>query len=342
MPTNYKQNDSIWAAYPYAGENMAVAGCGPTAVADLLDKSPIEIADWMTSHGYASNGSGTYHSGIYSCIRAYGYQSNKITTSSRAGLMNDASFETFKQSIQNGNCGILLMGGEKKGCKNDYWCKEGHYIGITGYENGKYRVYDPAWSARDGLHDWYDFQGNIKHVYTTNIKWSSGSSSSNTSGSSTTTGGAAYILTVPQIAIGSTGKYVELWQKLLKGRGFDIVIDGSFGNDTEKDTIEFQIACGLTPDGIVGVDTWRAMNPCYSVANGTSLTFTIEEITYGYNGAEAYFLQNLLRGYGYNMKLDFTYGDGCKAAVVDFKSKNGLDPKDLSCGVNTFKKLTAI
>lgn len=328
MPTNYKQNDSRWAAYPYAGENMAVAGCGSTAVADLLNKLPTEIADWMSGHGYASNGYGTYQSGIYSCIRAYGYQCNQLTSSSRAGLMNDASFETFKQSVQSGNCGILLMGGEKTGCRNSYWSKAGHYIAVVGYENSKYKVYDPAWDARDGLHNWYDFQGNIKHVYTTNIKWSSGD--------------ATYKLTVPQIEIGLTGKYVKLWQILLKGRGFNIVIDGSFGNDTKKYTIEFQIACGLTPDGIVGVKTWRAMNPCYSVANGTSLTFIIQEITYGYNGAEAYFLQNLLRGYGYNMTLDLTYGDGCKAAVVDFKSKNGLDPKDLSCGVNTFKKLTAI
>ena len=253
MPTNYKQNDSRWAAYPYAGENMAAAGCGPTAVADLLNKLPTEIADWMSGHGYASNGSGTYQSGITACIRAYGYQCNQVTSSSRAGLMNDASFETFKQSVQSGNCGILLMGGEKTDCRNSYWSKAGHYIAVVGYENGKYKVYDPAWDARDGLHNWYDFQGNIKHIYTTNIKWSNGSS----------TGGNKFMFSVDQIQYGSKGSDVLLIQEILKARGlYKGELDRIYGNQTKEAVKAYQQArvnqgAKLAIDGICGPNTWR-------------------------------------------------------------------------------------
>lgn len=174
MPTNFKQTDPRWAYKPYAGENMAYAGCGPTAVADVLDKSPVEIADWMTAHGYASNGSGTYQSGITACIRAYGKSCEQITPSSQAGSIDNPYFTRFFNTIKQGNCGILLMGGTKTGCKDNYWSKAGHYIAIVGYQDGKYLVYDPAYAARDGWHPFSDFSGDIKHCFITNIKWGSG------------------------------------------------------------------------------------------------------------------------------------------------------------------------
>ena len=77
--TNLKQNDPRWADYPYAGETMAPAGCGPTSVADLLGHSePITVANWMQNNGYASNGSGTYHAGIPAALRAFGYDGERI------------------------------------------------------------------------------------------------------------------------------------------------------------------------------------------------------------------------------------------------------------------------
>ncbi len=148
-----------------------------------------------------------------------------------------------------------------------------------------------------------------------------------------------YQFTVPQIQKGSAGVMVKLWQRLLCGRGITTKIDGSFGSDCEAKTIEFQKAVKIKADGIVGVNTWRAMIPCYSEANGIKVTFYLSEITYSAQGAESYFLQNLLRGFGYNIGLDTTYGDKCAAAVRDWKSKNGLNPKDLACGKNTFSRL---
>lgn len=175
MPTNYKQTDPRWAWKPYAGETMAAAGCGPTACADLLNIQPPTIADWMTAHGYAADGSGTWQYGIPACLKAYGHQCEQITPSSQAGSIDNPYFVRFFNSIKAGNCGILLMGGTRTGCKDNYWSQAGHYIAVVGYSNGQYRVFDPAYAARDGYHQFADFSGDIKHCFTTNIRWGSSS-----------------------------------------------------------------------------------------------------------------------------------------------------------------------
>lgn len=180
MATNFKQNDPAWAWKRYAGETMAFAGCGPTSAADLLNISPPTIADWLSTHGeagiprYASNGSGTYAAGVAAVIRAYGHDARLITPHSQAGKMSSLYFDTFFDSIRNGKCGILLMGGLKTGCKDSYWSQAGHYIAIVGYQNGKYLTFDPIYAARDGWHDINDFLGDIKHVITSDIRWGGG------------------------------------------------------------------------------------------------------------------------------------------------------------------------
>ena len=45
MATDYKQYN--YSAY-YCDEPFAQSACGPTAVADLLNISPLTTANWMT------------------------------------------------------------------------------------------------------------------------------------------------------------------------------------------------------------------------------------------------------------------------------------------------------
>lgn len=58
---------------------------------------------------------------------------------------------------------------------------------------------------------------------------------------------------MPTIKKGSTGKTVKLWQMML-----EIKITGTFDENTEKATKEFQMKYKLKPDGIVGGFTWSA------------------------------------------------------------------------------------
>lgn len=52
---------------------------------------------------------------------------------------------------------------------------------------------------------------------------------------------------------GSKGKAVKLWQIIV-----GVTPDGDFGSKTDKATREFQKAKGLTIDGIVGKNSWKA------------------------------------------------------------------------------------
>ena len=277
--------------------------CGPYAMAEALNSSGEEMRGWLLARNLINSSDGTTHDGINQCIRAHGYSCN-FGSGYLNGRMNPAEYQLLINNLRSGYKVILLMGGTHSvaggPCRNNYYSKAGHYI--------------TAYAISD--------ESDKSHSSTTssNIK-------------------TDFKFNVSQISYGYTGNDVKLWQRLLNGRGFNVVVDGLFGDDCKAKTIEFQKALRIKADGIVGVNTWRAMIPCYSDASGTNLTFTVHEITYGYTGSESYFLQNLLRGFGYTISLDFTYGNGCATAVREWKSRNGLDPKDLSCGINTFSRL---
>ncbi len=62
------------------------------------------------------------------------------------------------------------------------------------------------------------------------------------------------------LLLGSTGPNVKLIQSLLRRLGYDPgPVDGQFGNLTREAVMSFQRDYGLTPDGIVGPETWRIM-----------------------------------------------------------------------------------
>lgn len=58
---------------------------------------------------------------------------------------------------------------------------------------------------------------------------------------------------MPTIRKGSKGKAVKIWQIII-----GVSADGDFGAKTEKATKEFQKAKGLTMDGVVGKNSWKA------------------------------------------------------------------------------------
>ncbi len=64
----------------------------------------------------------------------------------------------------------------------------------------------------------------------------------------------------PVIRQGKKNTYVAVLQDALTSLGYSTSgIDGIFGSNTKNAVIRFQRANNLTPDGIVGCNTWRAI-----------------------------------------------------------------------------------
>ncbi len=58
---------------------------------------------------------------------------------------------------------------------------------------------------------------------------------------------------------GSRGDDVRVWQQFLNDNGYDISIDGVFGQETRGATLDWQVRKGLIPDGVVGPLTRATM-----------------------------------------------------------------------------------
>ena len=74
--------------------------------------------------------------------------------------------------------------------------------------------------------------------------------------------------TRPTLRKGSSGEYVHELQNDLLQLGYDIGAsgaDGKFGNATQKAVKDFQTASGLVADGIVGRNTWAALDATCTV-----------------------------------------------------------------------------
>jgi hypothetical protein len=64
----------------------------------------------------------------------------------------------------------------------------------------------------------------------------------------------------PLLQFGHQGRAVSGLQRALAASGvFDARVDGSFGRDTETAVRELQRSAGLEVDGVVGPETWRAL-----------------------------------------------------------------------------------
>ena len=71
------------------------------------------------------------------------------------------------------------------------------------------------------------------------------------------------VQTLPTLKRGSKGEYVTLLQTKLKNKGYDLGaygVDGDFGKATEAAVRAFQMDAGIAVDGVVGKNTWAALD----------------------------------------------------------------------------------
>ena len=134
----------------------------------------------------------------------------------------------------------------------------------------------------------------------------------------------------PTIRLNSSGNFVYILQYLLNQYGYNLSIDGRFGVRTQNAVIDFQRKNNLTPDGIVGRNTWN------SLLNLNSSTNVLRR---GSRNSAVLFLQKLLLSYLYPItSLDGVFGAETERAVRAFQTENGLSADGI-VGRNTWNAL---
>jgi peptidoglycan hydrolase-like protein with peptidoglycan-binding domain len=73
---------------------------------------------------------------------------------------------------------------------------------------------------------------------------------------------------------GDTGAGVEQIQTALKAAGYDIGVDGVFGQITDRAVRDYQGKNGLAVDGIVGPNTWAKLGSASTASATTTSTTT--------------------------------------------------------------------
>lgn len=119
---------------------------------------------------------------------------------------------------------------------------------------------------------------------------------------------------------GSKGDETKKWQEFLNAQGYGLSVDGDFGDNTYKATIDYQKKNGLTADGIVGELTWGSagysnINTPISAPKSTPFEYadytesdSVKQAETNKNNAE-----NAYKNYG-----DFSYSnDDTFKAIMD-------------------------
>lgn len=153
--SEYKDSDSVplllqwderWGYTEYGGELMGLSGCGPTCLSMVciyllndIQYTPRYIADFAERNGYCVPGNGSSWTLISEGGRMLGLDVIEIPLDENRIIRN----------LEVGNPVICVMG------PGDF-TSTGHFIVMTGYEDGKISVNDPNSPTRSNMLWEYD------------------------------------------------------------------------------------------------------------------------------------------------------------------------------------------
>lgn len=116
---------------------------------------------------------------------------------------------------------------------------------------------------------------------------------------------------------------VRALQYLLRGRGYNVLVDGRFGEKTRSRVEDFQLKQRLWPV--------RRTDP--GVADGATWEFLAPDLKRGDKGLPVHALQTLLRSQGYKVAVDGQFGKQTEQAVLRFQKQRDLVPSNIDPGV---------
>lgn len=150
------QWDERWGYSEYSGGMMGFTGCGPTCLSMVSlylrhDPSftPRYVAEFSQSHGYSAPGSGSKWALISEGGKELGLNVKELPLDRNLVFRN----------LEEGNPIICVMG------PGDF-TTTGHFIVLTGCEDGKIQINDPNSQIRsDRLWDFDQIQDQIKNLW---------------------------------------------------------------------------------------------------------------------------------------------------------------------------------
>ena len=160
----YKQYDTRWASLPYPKKPWLISncGCGEVSICNAIinmkqyaNETPKTIQPYMKQFA-ESRGHGTYHDGIPTAMKHYGY----------TDVEEHPTMAKLWKSLKEGDKdAVLLMGSTLGGKYGVRWTGSGHFVQVSDYkkENGKHWVYvkDSA-STSSYRTGWISYEDNIR------------------------------------------------------------------------------------------------------------------------------------------------------------------------------------
>lgn len=150
------QWDERWGYHSYCGGLIGYTGCGPTCLSMVAlyltgnaSYSPDVIADYAQQNGYVDEQWGTRWALMGQGCEAFGIQSEELS-------VNESN---MRDAVKSGYPIICSVG------KGDF-TDQGHFIVLTGYEDGKFQVNDPnSWENSAKLWSYETLRNQIKNMW---------------------------------------------------------------------------------------------------------------------------------------------------------------------------------
>ena len=152
----FMQWDQRWGYFAYGNSIIGLNGCGPVCLSMVAmyitkntEMNPKWMADFSSANGYYIKDNGTAWT-----LMSEGAEKLGITATE---LPLEESI--IIRELTAGHPIICIMG------EGDF-TKEGHYIVLTGYENGKITVNDPnSYKNSEKLWDYKDIKDQIRNLW---------------------------------------------------------------------------------------------------------------------------------------------------------------------------------
>ena len=129
------------------------------------------------------------------------------------------------------------------------------------------------------------------------------------------------------VQYGMRGKAVVELQQALVDQGYELDVDGDFGDATDAALRDFQASNELDVDGIAGPETWAMLEAEEEDEESEEEEDEAgpPELALGAVGAAVRALQEALVELEWELDIDGDFGPATDAAVREFQEQNDLD-----------------